>query len=655
MRSKIFSYKKELVKQGFRSTGWIGIAYLFVLVLIMPVQVLMEVSSANFTPTHFNINTNEQMMFIPLNQHLQILFIIIFPILSAVFACHYMHSKGSSDFMHSLPIKRSSIFAHQFIMGYIQLFIPVAITSLLMWALLSVDHVSVLYQTDDIIHGFYYTMLFNTLFFTSSFFVGHLTGNSFLQGVLTYIGLLFPTGIIVLIQSNLSMLLVGFGDNNLFDIFLRELSPIIWLVEYAIYYPVDKNFWYYWVFSTGFLIVAFVLYRVRPAEATQQAFAFRIIKPIFKFGLTFCMMLLGGFYFGLVQGAMLSWLTFGYALGAIVGYLLAEMLIQKTWRVFYQWKGFVIYLGISAILLLSVVMDWYGFENKIPAADQIIGVKVNSDLFPGYYYDAPERTEDFFIKDRQIIQDAQTLHEHLIEENISNDPDYYWSYNNIGIEYLLSNGKTFSRGYYVDNLDALDSFFAVLSQDDDFKKSLFPMLFDKDLELKRVYLSGFQQTKNIKDPETINRLMEALRQDYLGMDYQELKGLHDYQGLSMEFYPNEANSYYYTIPLTFEHVIDFLKEEGLLQLVQINEDSVQMIAIMDQHGNPEMLYDAPYEEIENLLKITDRKEINQLIDIEGNKDGEWHIGIYDRENMLIKSMPIDKSQVPATFIERMEL
>ncbi|GAE95103.1 hypothetical protein JCM21714_4312 [Gracilibacillus boraciitolerans JCM 21714] len=54
-----------------------------------------------------------------------------------------------------------------------------------------------------------------------------------------------------------------------------------------------------------------------------------MIKPIFKFGgVTFCFMLLGGTYFGLVQGQYVAWISFGYLFGAILGYLLTEMLLQ---------------------------------------------------------------------------------------------------------------------------------------------------------------------------------------------------------------------------------------------------------------------------------------------------------------------------------------
>ena len=48
MRSRIFSYKKELAKQGFRSTGWVGIVYLFLLILVLPLEVLMTISSRFF-------------------------------------------------------------------------------------------------------------------------------------------------------------------------------------------------------------------------------------------------------------------------------------------------------------------------------------------------------------------------------------------------------------------------------------------------------------------------------------------------------------------------------------------------------------------------------------------------------------------------------
>ena len=59
-------------------------------------------------------------------------------------------------------------------------------------------------------------------------------------------------------------------------------------------------------------------------------------------------MLFGGAYFSAVQSNSVAWMIFGYVIGAVIGYYLAEIVLQKTWRVFGHFKGILIY-GVIAI------------------------------------------------------------------------------------------------------------------------------------------------------------------------------------------------------------------------------------------------------------------------------------------------------------------
>src|SRR5699024_10813010 len=113
-------------------------------------------------------------------------------------------------------------------------------------------------------------------------------------------------------------------------------------------------------------------------------------------------------YFGATQGNLIGWLMFGYIFGALLGYILAEILIQKTWRIFHQWKGFIIYIGISLIVLSSFVFDWFGYEERIPEQEDVQKIFFQENEIS---YEVGEIN----INDLTIVQHVLDIHQYLID------------------------------------------------------------------------------------------------------------------------------------------------------------------------------------------------------------------------------------------------
>lgn len=53
------------------------------------------------------------------------------------------------------------------------------------------------------------------------------------------------------------------------------------------------------------------------------------------------------------------------------------MLLRKSFRVLATWKGAVPGRQFVVLLSLSVHYDWYGFEDRVPQADQVTAVTLN--------------------------------------------------------------------------------------------------------------------------------------------------------------------------------------------------------------------------------------------------------------------------------------
>ena len=73
------------------------------------------------------------------------------------------------------------------------------------------------------------TIIINLLLFMAGVFVAMITGISVVQGVLTYIFLLFPVGMFLLLFLNLNQLLFGFPGDYYLNRNLEELSPLTYV------------------------------------------------------------------------------------------------------------------------------------------------------------------------------------------------------------------------------------------------------------------------------------------------------------------------------------------------------------------------------------------------------------------------------------------
>ena len=202
------------------------------------------------------------------------------------------------------------------------------------------------------------------------------------------------------------------------------------------------------------LVGAFFLYRNRRMESAGDFVAYRPLKPVFKWalgagcGLVLCAILISMFEDGRTQtilGMHPGIAAFSFLLtGSFVGFFGAEMLMKKTFRVFEKkaWKSFGIFAAVTALLLSSIVFDFYGYETRVPKAEKVESVV----LFT--------QGDTAILESTDNIETVTHIHEGAIateKENIAvrldnwQNTDYTSHY--FTITYLLKNGKTLERHY----------------------------------------------------------------------------------------------------------------------------------------------------------------------------------------------------------------
>lgn len=656
MPLKTSYFKKELWKQGFRSSGWIGIAYFIGLLFVMPLMLVMWKTSPD---SYWGPEEKLENLF-HVGGEFQIIFLMFVPVLAAIFTFRYMQVKGSSDFIHSLPLTRTQVFIQQFLMGLSMLVLPIITNAVILYIIQIGFQLETMYTVADIGWWMFVTFVFAVLIYSLTSLIGVLTGLSTVQAGLTYIFLFFPIGIFMLLTFNLQFLLLGYSVGNQTEEFMLKLSPIITLIDYAIWDEMVGLLWIYLGVSVGFFLLSILLYRVRDAEAANQALAFTVIKPIFRFGVTICFMLLGGTYFGITQGPMLGWIIFGYIFGAFLGYTLAEMLIQKTWRVFPHYKGFIVYMGISALLLVSVAFDWYGYEKRIPDESKIEGIYINetnSGIFNIYQSNADSDHPN--IVDPSLIKNVTNLHASILQSDaaVHNTHREYSEYStDIEINYFLTNGNQLKRSYFIEDYRDLDEYLLPILESESYKLSGIDWIAEQDLEV--AWLEGLKGSKDLTDKKMIQRVLDALREDYRTASYEKLRKINEANYARISFQFNDGENMFNIGP-DFEHTIQLLKEEGLEHLLPTKPEDYSMVGITTSIGENYEMYNMPYEEEikENWLIFEEKSEIGKLLTIEENENANQpiYIAFYDKQyENFVYSKEVSRDNLPDFVKSRLQ-
>ena len=197
--------------------------------------------------------------------------------------------------------------------------------------------------------------------------------------------------------------------------------------------------------AAGILLSALslLLYRRRRMETAGDTVAIPVLKPVFKYCMAFgTALVLSAFVTGEFFGD--SFRTSGRALvavvllmaGAFIGYFAAEMLMQKTMRVFHtKWKGLLVVWSVLALFVIACEFDITGYEARIPKGAEVEQVSFGPDV--------PYSS----MKEAENVDAMRKLHESILQnrENDAN-PSEKISFN---IRYTLKNGKELNRSYFL--------------------------------------------------------------------------------------------------------------------------------------------------------------------------------------------------------------
>ena len=429
---------------------------------------------------------------------------IFLPALSLVYAAlcalavwSYLDNARSVGLAHRLPIRREGLFITHFLAGMTMMLIPYLVVGLmtaLVSALAGAFAPAVLGRTALCVLGesFFY--------FTTATLAAMITGNVFAMPVV-YVGLHFLVPALDFLISILKSSYL-FGVTSGYSGRLNFLSPTVYLynhveavMTYQDIYDANGNFAEHMLKSVelyggdvigryalagiALLVLAFLLYRVRQSERAGDVVAFGPLKPVFRLGLGVLAALAGG------QALYaLLWSRIGdpeqvsslplfimMVFSGLVGYFGADMLLEKSFRVFRKRRvpGAVLIVLFAAVLLTGFRMDFLHLETKVPETEQVKVIQMRLD--------GDEYTMD--RKDTEAVQQVLDLH-HAVTEDLDRIQQYLYgrvetveTENStesvtLNLNYTLTGGQVLRRSYqlplHTADLQKPESYFSQLDR-----------------------------------------------------------------------------------------------------------------------------------------------------------------------------------------------
>ena len=388
------------------------------------------------------------------------LFTCLFGLCFAAGTFSFLFSRRGTGLMASLPLKREGLFLSSFAAGLTMLLSAGLLTTALAAILTLTKGVNDLSAVWTWLGAY---AMESVTFYAIGVFCAMLTGQALvlipLYALVNFGGVLLSG----MLQFMARMLLVGVPAGKTLGVFswLETLSPCEQLLvragtDYSVPAPgaptvATFSGWpvvlIYFAAGIALTVLSLVLFRRRKMEYAQEPATGKALGQVLKYIVTFyCALGFPAFvwlFFNDNFTVSTPGLLIFTALGAVIGYLISEMILHKSVRVLRSsWKGLLVTAAVACLVVGAMKLDVFGYVRNVPDADAV----ESADLEAWYSLKAE-------VTDPDAVRMLTELHRDLIDEH---SPSVYAG-NDLVITYHLKNGKTLTRAYNLRDSSAPDS------------------------------------------------------------------------------------------------------------------------------------------------------------------------------------------------------
>ncbi len=391
---------------------------------------------------------------------------VVFGALCAMGAFSHLYNARSANFFGSLPVKREGLFLTHYLAGLCFTIVPNLLIALLT-LLVELAGGAVCWQG----LGFWLgvscgeCLFFYTLAVFCAMFTGHILALPAFYGVVN----ILAYGLMSLFQMTMMAFYYGYSGNGAYPWYsaVEWLTPAYQLNNqvYGMYsYPAvrvgepeltervltTRGMGAVGIYVLAALVLAacaFFLYRARRMESAGDVVSVKAMRPVFKYGVAVCVGLVFGYGSSWFLGRGEATLMASMVIWGLIGYFAAQMLLDKSFRVFHKWKGAAAVTGVFVVMFLVVGFDLTGYETRVPEAAQVEGVYLN-----GLRADTLGDDGDYIYlnlgeDDQAVIELLTVLHRGAVEQRGWPPKGEGWISSYLELTYTLKDGSTLSRRY----------------------------------------------------------------------------------------------------------------------------------------------------------------------------------------------------------------
>ena len=384
-----------------------------------------------------------------------LLTIFVLPVLVSILLFKYTNEEKSSSFIHGLPISKRKLYITNILTGIVMYVIPFLI-NLIIIILLNLGEMGKYLQFADIMKWFGVCMLYNTIFFAFATFIGTFCASKISHGILTYILMYAPIGGLAIASIIMESALFGFKglSNNLEEFrgwpFIKIIEDFREMGSYYLSQTIKfetSTIIIYIASIIVMLVLGYFIYKKRKLEITKEFIAFKGIRSFVKYVATFLVNLLSYMYFcDVFEENKIVTLLASFII-TLIAYLIIEMILKKTYKVFKSIIGFIVYAVLVTIGFVILNTGAFGYETRIPKAEDVQEVSFSVE------------NETINFKEKQNIENVIDFQQKLINEKKKGYTEYT-------LEYKLKDGKKITRKYAINNTLYKEELKRILTSDE---------------------------------------------------------------------------------------------------------------------------------------------------------------------------------------------
>lgn len=479
MKSKISFFDKAVLKRNFKQYWPLWGGYLFLMMWLIP-GVLTINYDMSFQ-TEYDTRRLDMMEYIlDFCTDAGVFIALFFGFAAALSMFAYLHKERSCYFYHSLPITRERLFATDYISGYAMMFIPNIITAACTMISTGTKGYS---SPKETLQSFLILSVLELFFYSFAVLCIVMTGQKIFSFILYCIFMGYVPGIMLLLNDISAEMFFGLttGDIWLPEGVLEILNPIrfcldlriepLWSEDYTIKYAYNlvPEDWYIilelFICALILTAIALILHKFRKSETAGDLICYKYAKPLFAwgFGISFGVLitdfLINSLYSGYCGTTAMKFITaVNLIIMCTIGYIIAQMLLNKTFRIFTTLKkNLTVYGIVVCVLSVFFVLDVTDVSGYIPAPNELAYVNLFTDDGEVYYYSDKSEKSDLEI--RYITEIHRAILNNCADVKGGNSRiDNYDNYQYIRFTYTTKSGIDVRRSYYVpyDNTELTD-------------------------------------------------------------------------------------------------------------------------------------------------------------------------------------------------------